>query len=397
MRSVSNYIPFLNHNKKNFRGNFCFQKYFINLRKFLGEFAFFMSNESVNLNRSSLASELGGSLAMSGVMTGGFGSLSAIKRGKGIKGAIEATRLNNETVNKFLKNVSADADSFTKSYAVAKNYEALTSAQKSAQKAKKAIDKINNNGGSATLWQRIKNLGKSSEEITAKYAENAKDASENLRKITQGLDAGVDVSGVMAKSLKQNAGSLFKEELLNPLNLLITGMSAVGRIKDEALPAFKNEGFVAGVKKTVTVAAKTVADVFSNAGFSAAFRIAGSRIGMFFGPAGAAVGGLVGDIIGSFFSNKLIVKLFGEDKIAQNDAAAQNSTQTARDLQTADAMDVEPGQQYSTAGVSNPQTVAVRPKSGYIKPQNGVYATEWVNSGIKNGNLHEEARLRRYV
>lgn len=301
------------------------------------------TNMQNNAKKSNLAGELGMSLGMSAVMTGGFGSLSALRRnGFSPKKALQQAKLDGKTIEEFLKNSNIQADGFTKSYVAAKNYESLVSARKNLAKytkksAKKShvfstlIEKIKH---PLTPWETLK--GNVDNKIATRL-KDAKEALEGSDSLITKLEKGVDISDLKdAKSLtfKKNAGNLFKEEIKNPLNLLFVAMSAYDRFKNEALPAFKNEGFVAGMKKTGKVIAKTAADTVSNAGFSAVFRLVGSRIGMVFGPMGASVGGLLGDIIGSFASNKLIVKIFGEDKTA-NEQTPQETQQTQETAQTA--------------------------------------------------------------
>jgi len=382
-----------------------------------------MSNEPVNANKSSLAGELGVSLGMSAAMTRGFGSLSSIRRNRGIKNAINQTRLNNDVVKTFLEKAAPDRDGFTRSLAAAKNYEIYSKQVATEQQLIKKLEKLQKRGKPSIL-QRLLNPGKSSDEIAQNLINKkvssaeikAKLAGKNTQEVLSALkdkkvisgavksklESGTDLADVLTelkdnkvvqKGLKRNAGSLFKEELLNPLNLIFTGLSALGRIKDEALPAFKNEGFVAGVKKTLKVTAKTVADVVSNAGFSAAFRTLGSRVGMVFGPVGAAAGGLIGDIVGSFVSNKIIVKAFGEDK------AVQHATQDAPEQTAAQNMPEQTAVQEVPSGSINngvsAQTMQPR-KSRYIRPQNGICATQWVNEAHQNGTLQLEAQKRGF-
>lgn len=267
-----------------------------------------MSNElTTNLPKQSIFKGMGTSLGISALMSGGFGAASSIKRNKGLIGAIKATNGFNGTVNSFLKNNTLKKDIFTTNYAAARNYEAISSAGKEAIKAAKKLDKFTKKG-KLTLWQKFRGVT----EETLK-SNNLK-AQENLADVTRKLEAGQDVSGVLSRTMGQNAGALFKQELLNPFNILFVAFSGFTRIKNEVLPTFKNEGKIAGIKKTVEVTFKTLADTISNASFSVVGRILGSTIGSIAGPIGRAVGGTLGDIIGSFFSNKFITKVFKEDK-----------------------------------------------------------------------------------
>ena len=259
----------------------------------------------------------GTSLGFSAVITGGFGSLSAAKNCRGIRNAIKQTRLSNEAINGFLEKSAKNTDIFTRNYAAAKNYEAYSSLVKAKNSAQKVVDKIAKNNGKVSLWQRITNLGKSPEDIVKKSKTNLEQASDALESAQTALKSGKEIAKtkVLSNSLAKNTGALFKEELLNPLNLIYAVTSTFSRIKSEAVPVFKEQGVKAGIKQTFASIGKSIADIVSNAGFSAVFRIIGSTAGKIFGPVGSVVGGTIGDIFGTFLSNKFIVKIFGEDNM----------------------------------------------------------------------------------
>ena len=272
--------------------------------------------QKISSEKQSFLKEFGANVALSGVITGGFGGISAIKTNRGIKKAIEQTQLSNDVINKFIEKAAKDKDVFTRNYAAAQNYETYSNLVKSAKKAKRTVDKIAAKNGKLSLWQRIKNLGKSSEEIIGNYKLKSDEAQKALKNAQKTLQEGKEITSkkILSSSLKQNAGALFKEELLNPLNLIYAVTTVFSRIQSEAIPVFREKGTIAGIKQAFITTGKVAADIISNAGFSAVFRIIGSTAGKFLGPVGSAIGGTLGDIFGTFLSNKIIVKIFNEDK-----------------------------------------------------------------------------------
>ena len=271
-----------------------------------------------NTKNEPLLKGFGTSLGFGAVMSGGFGSVSSIKTNKGLKGAFNQTKLSNNAINEFLKK-NPNADIFTRNYAAAKNYEEYSRLVKSAKKAQKTLEAARN--GKFSLWQRIKNLGKNSDDIIKSYKSTNDTAQQALKTAQKALKEGKEITSakILSQGLKANTKVLFKEELLNPINLLYAVTSTYSRIKEEAIPVFKEKGKIAGVKQVFISTGKSIADIVSNAGFSAVFRIIGSTVGKIFGPVGSAVGGFVGDLFGTFLSNKVICKIFKEDKkIEQN-------------------------------------------------------------------------------
>lgn len=329
---------------------------------------------SVNqAQKSSLAKELGTSVALSGAFTGGFGALSSVKN-HGIKGSIGAIKANNKAVNSYLEKNSYDV--FTKSIKASENYSEYTGLAKKAAK----LEKINKKAadGKLSIWQNIKKLFVSDKnEYMKGIQKTANDAAENavskLNDAKAKLSSGQGLVQAASGDLTENAGkqagklqkvfnsakknipvlekasqytnknqflsntkNLFKKELTNKTVLFFTALMALPRIQEEIIPAFKNEGIISGIKTTCKVVARTGVDFISNAGFSAVGRALGSFIGFTigFGPAGAAVGGQIGDVVGSFFSMKFISKFFDKKKednssqtIAQNYDVQENNTQ----------------------------------------------------------------------
>ncbi len=289
-----------------------------------------MSESINNIQNDKFFSDLVGSMGTSAVITGGFGSVAAIKSARAAKKVLK-TQSASEIIKEFIKKNNANADSFTKSIAMAKNYEKYRDALKSASKAQKALNKMKN--GKPTIFQRLLNIGKSSDNIVKKYTARNAEASKVLNDFTAKLKNGEEILGtkvvgrkevslnVLDKSLSQNLKGQFKDVMFNPMNLLYAASTIFMRIKDEAIPVFKEKGTAEGIKQVGISTAKSLADVTSNLGFSLLFRTLGTRIGALItpvAPAAASIGGLIGDMFGTFVSNKIITKAFGEDKPKAN-------------------------------------------------------------------------------
>lgn len=283
-----------------------------------------MSNEVSNQNNNSMLSGLGGSLAFSGVMTGGFGSLSAVKRYG--KKAFKKTHLNNEAIKEFLKNNNSAQDVFTKNLSAARNYENLSGARKDVAK----LLKITNKKDGMTTFQKIKKVFTKKDYATLNK-QKLDTAKDNLKNIKTNLKKGIDTTGISTQSFSKNLTSTFTKELKDPVGIFFSATEAFSRFTSEAIPAFKNEGVAAGLKATGKAIAAGVANFFTDAGLSVAFRTIGTAVGGFFGPLGASIGSIVGNTVGGFLSNKIIQKIFPtktpEDKIAQNDEQTQEIAQ----------------------------------------------------------------------
>ena len=302
-----------------------------------------MSSE-VTQQSTNLLGSAATSVAMSGVMTGGFGSLSSARR-FGIKGAVKTAKLNNETLRAFADK-HKDVDFFTKGYATARNYEELARARKNFAK----LEKITKSDSGITFFQKIKKA------FTKKDYKAINQANFNEANIflnggidekgvkIEGLESklkkGIDVAEVTSKSLGKNIGSLFKSELKDPFGIFFAGTEIITRFTSQAIPAFKNEGFIAGMKETGKALAAGAATWVTDAGFSVGFRTVGAAIGSIIGPLGATVGSVIGNAIGGMLSCNLINKIFPmkENQQAAQVAfkqSAQQTTPTAEQLAAA--------------------------------------------------------------
>ena len=319
---------------------------------------------------SNLGSEIGTNVAFSGVISGGFGSISAIKNHGGIRKAFKATKENNAVLKEYMGNLPAETDTFTKNIKAAYNYQDYTRLAKKNAKAAKKLAKVTK----LPFFEKVKNLFRTEEnkldlegykaklattqnefiETTEKLKNGESISDEVLRsqksKLQKKLNGINDNSKVPlgekiknffrkdsdkiktiedykenlnkkilnasdecldgAKSILKSTKGLFKSELKDPMGIFFAATETFSRITTEAIPAFQNEGFVSGIKATGKALAAGVATWITDAGFSVAFRTAGATIGSVFGPVGSAIGSLVGNAIGGLMSCKLIQKIF---------------------------------------------------------------------------------------
>ncbi len=260
-----------------------------------------MSNEVSQQN--SILSNATSAIASSAVMSGGFGSLSAVKR-YGVKGAIKKAQLNSETIKEFLKK-NNEGDVFTRGYVTARNYEELASAGKRLAK----FEKITSKKSGVTFFQKIKQIF-TKKDYKAINLEKFNDAKKAADTIEIQLKNGVDVAKVASKGTAKSLKGLFKSELKDPFGIFFAGTEFVERFTTQALPAFKEKGVVEGLKETGKALAAGVATWAADAGLSVAFRTAGAAVGSFLGPIGAHVGSIIGNAVGGMLSWSLVEKIF---------------------------------------------------------------------------------------
>ena len=301
-----------------------------------------MSGEIPTTKKPYLLDGLGTNLAFSGIMSGGFGSITAIKNHGGIKGAIKATKENNAALRAFKDKIAPTNDKFTTNLKTAYNYQEYTRLAKQKAKLEKKIARC---GDKLPFFEKVKNIFRKTEDNldVAKYKSNMQSIIDDIDIKKSTLEAGENISSDVTKFLssasdiKSATKGLFKAELKDPFGLFFAGTEVVTRFTQQAIPAFKNEGFIAGLKETAKALGAGVATWFTDAGFSVALRNIGATVGAFAGPVGSAIGSFVGNIIGGFLSNKLIQTIFPmkeqaevpqEDVQETNIEAQKVSTQT---------------------------------------------------------------------
>lgn len=296
---------------------------------------------------NSMLSGLGMSLGMSAVMTGGFGAISAAKRNGGIIKAINDARTVGTTdiltpKGKIVKDfVGQNAgmqslDVFTRSTITAQNYDAFTQAQKNLAKYTKLADKR----GGASFFQKLRRVF-TRKDYALLNEKNKENAEKSLRVIKENLTNGKAATDAIQgqldnfakaaqkgklSSLKANSASIFKSELKDGMGLFMTGLTVFSSFTSEAIPAFKNEGFVAGLKVTARAIAQGATNFVADAACSTVFRQVGAAIGSVVGPVGSAVGSMVGNAVGAFVSGKIVQKIF-PPKENMKIADAQNAQQ----------------------------------------------------------------------
>lgn len=255
-----------------------------------------------NENKSSIGSYLAFPLAMTG-----FGALSSIKRNKGVKNAIEALEVEKfRKLNIALKNEGKDV--FTKGLISAENYEAYKGMAKAASKTK------------LTLGQKFMNLfRKEGSKVTADMVEaNAAKAAEKLDNAKKALASGKQITETAVKSgLKSNVKNLFVKEATSKVTWLFTAIEAIPEIKDKIIPAFKDEGFGAGMKQVGKSALKLGSSFLSFTLGGSLGRVIGGAIGSLICPgAGSAIGAAIGSMLGMGVTGKVadkaVEKITGE-------------------------------------------------------------------------------------
>ena len=283
-----------------------------------------MSNEISQQN--SILSNATSAIASSALMTGGFGSLSAVKR-YGVSGAVKNAKLNSDIVKKFLEK-NKEGDFFTRGYATARNYEELASARKNLAK----FEKITGKKSGVTFFQKIKQVftQKDYKKINLEKLDEDKKLLKGPDGIEQKLLKGVDVAQITSKSFKKGVGGLFKKELKDPFGIFFAGTEFVERFTTQALPAFKEKGVAEGLKETGKALAAGVATWAADAGLSVAFRTAGAAVGSFLGPIGAHVGSIIGNAVGGMLSWSLVEKIFPKNDKQEESQIAQTEEPQAQ-------------------------------------------------------------------
>ena len=376
------------------------------------------TNAQTQVNKSNFGAELGASIAFSGITSGGFGSITAVKNHGGIRNAYSATRENNKLLKEYAKALGPETDVFTRSIKTAYNYQDFTRLAKQKAKLERKI-----NLKKLPLGERIKNLfrandkkvklddykkgfqkqlddfvGDSGEYGSAvKKLKNGESIStEVLRTSRTKIDKKIanlealkledkaklplgekiknlfrkdklDIDGYIAKlntkantlsaddaleaakTFKQSTKGLLKSELKDPMGIFFAATEVATRFAQEAIPAFKNEGFGAGLKATGKALAAGIATWATDAGLSVVFRTIGATVGGFLGPVGSAIGSIVGNAVGGLLSCKIIQKIFPTKEQTQEIASVpQQMPQEPQQTQA------QPAQQEVASAQTNP-------------------------------------------
>ncbi len=416
-------------------------------------------SQEVQPQKSSFGSTVAGYMAFPAVSTTLTG-ISALKHGKGIKGAVKNMNIDGyKAINASLKNSGVDV--FTRSQALALGHDTYKGFVKADSKLTKKLAKLDKKG--LPLKEKFLNLFRKNKktvgDLEAKYLKTYENAPENLanakkaikeagenfsEKTAKNLDDVLKVDGnkfgkiaketaegavktgakASAKGFGKYVKNNFKRELSwkhGKFNIIMTAVSFIPNVLNDVIPTFKEKGFKEGMKSVGKTLVKAGTDLVSYAAGGALGRAVGAAIGTVICPgAGSAVGAAVGDMIGSMVvggtatstmekvldgdKEEAVQDQIPQDQIAQNQIA-QNQTiqgqapeqitqtgnepaQIAQNTQTniennniqTDIQNSEnqaPSFEEAKAGVTN--AIEEKPKSRYIKPQNGVYHTAWVN------------------
>lgn len=309
-----------------------------------------MSNEGVNNNQNS------SNLLMYGMMpsvTLGVSATHGIVKARGVSNAL---KLQNHSGFKKLSN-SLDCDVFTKSIKIAEEYEKHKGLVKEYTKNRNKLVKIAKKNGIAsdviknsTTEDLIKLVKKTNLDDNAKTVlKSADEATSALRNMDKSLDSITDVASSAIKAgskaaqtgFVENAKKLFKNEITigkkvngkfkfnmsGTFNLAMTALTFIPNVINRVIPAFKEDGFISGIKETGKVLIQGTTDFFSYALGGAVGRTIGGAIGSIFPGVGTLVGATLGDMIGSMFiggkTTKIVDKAIGADEETEEKLKAQ--------------------------------------------------------------------------
>jgi len=286
-----------------------------------------MSNEITTENGMSFSS----CFALPLLQTG----LSIRKSAKihnGVGAALEAAELKEfKKLNAKLK--QAGVDIYTRSAIMGPGYEEF---KEISLDAKKASNKV------------YKKFVKKKKTSGAKYMEAVHDAGKKADRLTD-AKKGITSLGkeVLEETAKKGAKSTikgfttsvknnFKKELgfkYGKLNYIMTALQFIPNIINNVIPAFKEEGIIAGLKETGKTLIQAGADLVSYAAGGAIGRAIGSAIGTIICPgAGTAIGATIGDMAGSVLVGSKVTSAVNDvldgDENEQDAQIAQLNTQS---------------------------------------------------------------------
>lgn len=336
--------------------------------------------------KTSFGSTVMSASIMPAISVGG-GAAIAVKAHGGIGKAIKAQ--NHEAfknLNKTLTNQGVDM--FTRSQAIARGYDEYKNLAKASAKANKKLAKLEKKGD-LSFWTKIKNFfskNKVDEETIRKTAQQNSQtlqkadnaiksvATEGLTKETaETFDSAVkniDVSeipkkgGILTdafefssknaakaaqeateqgfKTAAKGFGNCVKQNFKNELgwkngkfNYFMTLLQFIPNIKNDVIPAFKEEGFLSGMKALGVTTLRAAADLVGYSSGGAIGRVLGAAIGNIIMPGvGSKVGAAVGDMLASVVVGSTVTS--GVDKllgVKEEDEAMQNEATQIEQLQ----------------------------------------------------------------
>lgn len=300
-----------------------------------------MSGELSNANSSNT------SLASYALMPSVYVGTNAINNYRHFKSPFRpyAGDINVKKFGELTKNSGLDV--FQRAQFASESAEAVRSASMSLSKASKKLQKLENyQKGAIPFKEKIFNiLRKKENKITkdnlAALIENAKKTkkeagknvsdiaaainsknAQNLKTTLEGIDEGYKNSMKFIEGIKSGQSALksfgsqvtsnFKKEFslakgnrFNAgFNYVMTAIQFIPNIFSKVVPAFKNNGFKAGMTELGQTLLQAGTDLVAYAAGGAVGRTIGAAIGALvvpLNPIGAFIGGLVGDMLGSMF------------------------------------------------------------------------------------------------
>ncbi len=278
----------------------------------------------------------------------GVGAVNSVRRAGSFKGAVDAMEIQKfKALNTKLKTTHKDV--FSRGTALAENYEHYRGIYKKSTKLSKKAAKAAKKG-KISLKDSFFNLFKADgakttvEGLQKASADAAKELGDVKKAVAQGKDVahaaksadaakavqkaqdalnGAQGAADVAKAqkaltkaeksaakiatqgvetgLKGTAKRLVKTELTSKFNLAMSALTTfLPAVQEKVIPAFKQEGFGAGVKELAKATARTATDFVSYGIGGALGRTLGTAIGTVICPgAGSAIGAMVGDAVGS--------------------------------------------------------------------------------------------------
>ena len=225
----------------------------------------------------------------------------------------------------------------------------LDKANEAKEAATKNLDKINNAKNATQLRETLETVDEGYKN-SMRFINGAKTGQGLLKSFgTQAWD-NFKKEFSFKKGNRMNAG----------FNVAMTAIQFVPNITNKVIPAFKNNGFKAGMTELGQTLVQAGADLASYAAGGALGRTIGAGIGSIVGPMGTFVGGLVGDMVGSMFVGSKVCgaveKITNKDD-AQNTGIAQEEAPQEQIEQAQLAQNIQ-GETQETIEIQ-PQTQTV--------------------------------------
>ena len=235
-----------------------------------------------------------------------YGGVKSVIRNGGIKAALDSRYVEGF---KALRN-NLKTDCFSKGLVFSNNYEQYSNLTKTAIKLSKTVK-----NGKIGLKDRFFNIFRKEKVTIDTIKERSTEANQALETAKNSLKNGeqiVSQTGDAVKSgFSQNVGSLIKKGFKDPIVWFFTALETIPEVTGKIIPAFKEKGFVAGMKEAGKTALKAFGNIGTYVASSAVGRVIGSAIGTIFCPgAGSAVGGNIGSMVAVSLGNIIKGKIF---------------------------------------------------------------------------------------